>query len=119
VVDDEAAVRDICLQALEAFGYQVELAGDGAEGVEIYRRAHEEGRPFALVLMDLTMPRMDGRAAAKAIGETDPGVRIVITSGRGSDRQLMEDFRPQPKGLLQKPFDLGALLLQVNRVLSE
>lgn len=119
VVDDEAAVRDICLQALETFGYQVGLADDGAEAVAAYRRAQEEGRPFALVLMDLSMPRMDGRAAAKAIGEMDPGVRIVIASGRGSDRRLMEDFHPQPKSLLQKPFDLGALLLQVNRALSE
>lgn len=103
MVDDEALVRDICLEALQAFGYQVELAVDGAEGVEAYRRAHQQARPFALVLMDLTMPRMDGRAAAKAIGEMDPEVRIVITSGRGSDRKLMEGFHPQPKGCCKSP----------------
>ena len=119
VVDDEAVVRDLCLQALEAFGYQVALAADGAEAVAAYRLAHQEGRPFSAVLMDLSMPRMNGRAAAKAIGEMDPEVRIVIASGRGSDHSLMEGFHPQPRGVLQKPFDLGALLHEVHSVLGE
>ena len=52
---------------LETFGYQVYLASDGAQGVESFRQAKEKGEPFDLVLMDLAMPKMDGRAASKAI----------------------------------------------------
>ncbi|MCF8042137.1 MAG: PAS domain S-box protein [Desulfarculaceae bacterium] len=118
VVDDEEAVRDICRQALETFGYQVTLASDGAQGVESFRQAKEKGEPFDLVLMDLAMPKMDGRAAGKAIWELDPQARIIIATGHGGDRYQVADLYPQAQGVLQKPFDLSTLLKEVNRILS-
>ena len=118
VVDDEEAVRDICRQALETFGYQVTLAPDGVQGVESFRQAKEKGEPFDLVLMDLAMPKMDGRAAGKAIWDLDPQARIIITTGHGGDRYQVADLYPQALGVLQKPFDLSSLLKEVNRILS-
>ncbi|MFH2126481.1 MAG: response regulator, partial [Pseudomonadota bacterium] len=118
VVDDEEAVRDICRQALETFGYQVTLASDGVQGVETFRQAQEKDEPFDLVLMDLAMPKMDGRAAGKAIWEMDPQARIIITTGHGGDRYQVADLYPQAQGVLQKPFDLSSLLKEVNRILT-
>ncbi len=118
VVDDEEAVRDICRQALETFGYQVSLAADGAQGVETFRLARETGQPFDLVLMDLAMPKMDGRAAGQAIWKIDPEARIIITTGHGGDRYQVADLYPRAKGILQKPFDLSTLLKEVNRILT-
>ncbi len=119
VVDDEEAVRDICRQALEAFGYEVGLAGDGAEALRLYEQAGRDGQPFELVLLDLAMPRMDGLACARALLEMDPEARIVIATGHGGDRYQVADLYPQAKGVLQKPFDLNTLLRQVSRVLAE
>lgn len=118
VVDDEEAVRDICRQALETFGYKVTLAPDGAQGVETFRQAREKGEPFDLVLMDLAMPKMDGRAAGKAIWDMDPQARIIIATGHGGDRYQVADLYPQAQGVLQKPFDLSSLLKEVNRILT-
>ncbi|MCB2191669.1 MAG: PAS domain S-box protein [Deltaproteobacteria bacterium] len=118
VVDDEEAVRDICRQALETFGYHVSLAPDGVQGVERFRQAKEMGEPFDLVLMDLAMPRMDGRAAGKAIWDIDPEASIIIATGHGGDRYQVADLYPQAKGVLQKPFDLSTLLREVNRILT-
>ncbi|MBU1276986.1 MAG: PAS domain S-box protein [Proteobacteria bacterium] len=119
VVDDEEAVRDICRQALETFGYQVTMAADGAQGVELYRQAIENSDPFILVLMDLAMPKMDGRAASKAIWDINPDARIIIATGHGGDRYQVADLYPKARGILQKPFDLNTLLQEVNRILMD
>jgi len=118
VVDDEEAVRDICLQALEAFGYRVGLAADGVQALEVFDRAAVAGEPFDLVLLDLAMPRMDGKACARAILERDSGARIIIATGHAGDRYQVADLYPQVSGVLQKPFDLNALLKKVSRALQ-
>ncbi|MBU4606518.1 MAG: response regulator, partial [Proteobacteria bacterium] len=100
------------------FGYKVTLAPDGAQGVETFRQAREKGEPFDLVLMDLAMPKMDGRAAGKAIWDMDPQARIIIATGHGGDRYQVADLYPQAQGVLQKPFDLSSLLKEVNRILT-
>ena len=118
VVDDEEAVRDICKQALETFGYRVELAADGAEALSVYQGAQERGQGFDLVLLDLAMPRMDGLSCSRALLELDPEARVIIATGHGGDRYQVADLYPQAKGVLQKPFDLNTLLTQVRKILA-
>ncbi|MCF8117046.1 MAG: response regulator [Desulfarculaceae bacterium] len=118
VVDDEEAVRDICRQALEGFGYRVGLAADGAEALELYGRALGGEAPFNLVLLDLAMPRMDGLTCARAILDLDPGARIILATGHAGDRYQVANLYPLAKGVLQKPFDLNTLLTQVSRGLA-
>ncbi|MCB2225790.1 MAG: PAS domain S-box protein [Desulfarculaceae bacterium] len=117
VVDDEEAVRDICRQALEGFGYRVELAADGVQALETYDLARAHGEPFDLVLLDLAMPRMDGQACARALLELDPEANIILATGHAGDRYQLANLYPQAKAVLQKPFDLNTLLVQVDRVL--
>jgi len=118
VADDEQGMRELYRQALEAFGYQVSLAAEGAEALEAHERAREEGRPFGLVVLDMTMPGMDGAACARAILERDPQARIIIATGhRGGSRQ-MNGLPSRVWGVLHKPFNIDTLLDQVSRALA-
>ena len=78
VVDDEPSVRLITQKTLEAFGYRVVVAADGAAAVAIYTRRSNE---IAVVLTDMLMPVMDGAATIRVMRELNPGVRIIATSG--------------------------------------
>src|SRR5690606_3243760 len=78
VVDDEPSVREVTRQTLEAFGYRVVTAGDGAEGVATYASRRDE---VALVLTDIMMPVMDGTALIAVLKRMDPDVRIIAASG--------------------------------------
>ncbi len=73
VMDDEELVRDVAGQILETLGYQVQLAANGAEAIELYKKAGESAKPFDVVLMDLTIPGgMGGREAVRELLKIDP-----------------------------------------------
>ncbi len=119
VADDEEHIRDIMRQALEAYHYQVELAGHGAQALEMYQQALQEGNPFALVLLDLAMPVMDGCQCLEGLARIDPGARVLVTTGQLSRLEELEPFRAQVRGVLRKPFDLNHLAREIARALSE
>ena len=81
VVDDEASVRQITRQTLEAFGYRVVLAGDGAEGIAVFA---SQGQEIALVLADMMMPVMDGPAMIHVLRRMNPKLPIIAASGLAS-----------------------------------
>jgi two-component system cell cycle sensor histidine kinase/response regulator CckA len=75
VMDDEESVREIAGDILTHLGYEVEFAQDGAEALELYRKAGENGVPFNAVLVDLTIPgRMGGKETIALLRELDPYV---------------------------------------------
>jgi PAS domain S-box-containing protein len=118
VVDDEPGIVSIARQTLEAFGYQVETATDGAEALEIYR---ERGQEVDLILTDLMMPRMDGAALIKAIREMDREVPIVAASGRGSEALWAGSDGAAAAGahrFIPKPYTAERLLVTVHEVLA-
>lgn len=119
VMDDEEAVRRVAQEALKRFGYHVELAADGETAVELYRRAAEAGDPFALVIMDLTVPA--GMGGKKAIGELrqlNPKVRAVVSSGYSNDPVMSEFAEHGFCDVLPKPFSAEALQALVVRALK-
>ena len=72
-MDDEELVRDVAGQILETLGYRVQLAANGAEAIELYKKAGESAKPFDVVLMDLTIPGgMGGREAVRELLKIDP-----------------------------------------------
>ena len=87
VADDEAAVREITKQILEAYGYKVLLAKDGTEAVVHY--AEKRGQ-VQVVFTDMMMPFMDGAATIRALRKIDPGVKIIATSGLATSGQAKE-----------------------------
>ena len=116
LVDDDALVMEIGTQFLERLGYTVLTAASGQEAIEIYRRNRDA---IDCLLLDFTMPGMDGMATMQKIREICPDIRILITSGY--TRQQIEDrfsaIGP-PDDFIQKPFEIQALREKINGVLS-
>lgn len=115
VVDDEPSVRLITQKTLEAFGYQVVVATDGADALAIYARRGDE---IAVVLTDMMMPIMDGSAIIRVLRKLNPAVRIIASSG------LMHNERGAGAGLgithfLPKPYRADALLAAISACLQD
>jgi len=101
VVDDELSARAVARAMGSHLGFQVVEAADGEEAVETFQRRHGE---LSLVLMDLTMPRMDGREAFLRMRAIDPAVPVVLTSGF-SENDAVSDFAGRGlAGFLPKPY---------------
>src|SRR5208283_741938 len=82
VMDDEEMVRDTVGTIIGMSGHTVVLASEGGQAVEMYRRAHEAGEPFDLVILDLTVrDGMGGVAAARQLLQINPAVKMAVMSG--------------------------------------
>ena len=112
LVDDEEMIRVISRTVLESAGYQVREATDGVEAVEAFRAHAAE---IDLVILDLVMPRLSGRDAARRLVALDPAVRILLSSGYSTDD--VSDI-PEALGLLSKPYRPSALLAAVRDALD-
>ncbi len=115
LADDEPEVRASTAAMLRGAGFEVLEAADGQEACEICQR---QGSRIRAVLMDLTMPRMDGRSAARVILAADPGVRIILTSGFPVDSDIPTPTDAQLAGFLRKPYQLKDLLAALQRALE-
>lgn len=115
VVDDEPIIRRATARLLRQLGYEVEVAADGVEAVELVRRRAAEIR---LVVLDVTMPRMGGWDALAAMRALRPGVPVVLASGYDEARVMSGDHPERPQAFLQKPFDLPELEAAVARALG-
>lgn len=116
VVDDEAAVRSITQQTLEAFGYQVATAPDGPTAVAVFGMRRSE---IGVVLTDVNMPVMDGPATIRALRRIDPSVRVIVASGVASDGAAARAMEAGAGHLLSKPYTAASLLGVVRRALDE
>lgn len=115
VVDDDPDSRAICTLFLEHHGYRVLEARDGEEGV---RRAREE-RP-ALVLMDVTLPILDGLSATRRLKELPEtaSIPVVILTGHALDRDRENALEAGGEGYLPKPCPPHRLLEEVHRLIG-
>ena len=100
VVDDEPALRDIVRRTLEAEGFHVEDAPDGASALHLVQARAE---PFDLVLSDLSMPVIDGRQVAETLARYRPGVALLCMSGDPDAVPYIESS-DAPVRVLLKPF---------------
>ncbi|MEZ4493997.1 MAG: PAS domain S-box protein [Dehalococcoidia bacterium] len=106
VVDDEDSVRHVTGRALKTMGFEVIDAEDGQAGLELFKARHQD---IACVLMDLTMPRMNGETAALQMKEIDPSVPIVLMSGF-DEGEMATRFRDAGMAaFVQKPFEIRTL----------
>jgi CheY-like chemotaxis protein len=115
VVDVEESVRAISRQTLEAFGYRVETAVDGADALAIYA---QHGAAIDVVLTDMVMPVMDGAALIRALLRLDPGVRIIAASGLGVGGGTGRAAEPGAGHFLSKPYTAETLLRTVRQALD-
>jgi len=115
VAEDESAVRELVHGILTSFGYRVLLASDGEEAVEVFR-AHQDA--IDLVLLDLIMPRLSGKAAYDAIQELRPGTRALFTSGYTADVIRSKGELGPDTELVMKPVHPLVLLKKVRELLD-
>ncbi|HRE84254.1 MAG TPA: PAS domain S-box protein, partial [Opitutaceae bacterium] len=116
VVDDELAVRTVSQRALEAFGYRVLLAKNGAEAVARYAKNKDE---IAAVITDMMMPIMDGPALIHALEKINPGVRVLGVSGLNDGYSTGGKGKSRPRHFLSKPYTAETLLEALQRVLVD
>ena len=119
VMDDEEAVRVVLGQMLEGMGHSAELAADGQEAIEIFKKASSLGRRFDVVILDMTVREgMGGLEAIQALRKIDPGVKAIAMSGYVDNLVILEPERHGFKEAMEKPFDAGKLLETLSRVMG-
>jgi PAS domain S-box-containing protein len=113
VVDDEEAVRSTAAQLIAYFGYEVTQAASGQQALDL---ARQRQNPFDLVLLDLTMPGMDGYATFTALRQLRPDQRIVVFSGYSAQDARQRFAGQNLNGFLQKPFTTETLREMLSRI---
>ena len=115
IVDDEETVRAVCARMVESFGFKVILAADGTEGIARFRERRAE---ISAVLMDLTMPHIDGEEAFRQIRAMDPGVHVLLMSGFNEQEAINRFTGKGLAGFLQKPFRTEQLRAKLRQLLA-
>lgn len=115
VVEDEETVRQLLKSVLMGFNYEVLTASNGQEALDIYKL---EKSKISLIMLDLQMPIMDGRKCLKKLLETNPCIKVIITSGcvEGEDSDIIISGVSY---CLQKPYSIGNLLSLINEILLD
>ncbi len=116
IVDDEQLVRDVAANILERRGMQVLCASDGLEGVELFRRKRDE---IGVVLLDRTMPRLDGLSAARKIHEISPDTPLLLMSGFDQQAATRELDSRYLSGFVQTPFRILTLTDTVRAAMKQ
>jgi PAS domain S-box-containing protein len=117
VVEDESAVRRVLTQVLEQQGHTVIQASNGAEALKIARELGSD--EIGLLVTDMVMPVMGGRALATEFKELYPSAKILYTSGYTDDELLRSGELDSDSAFMRKPFDLTTLSQLVYKLLSE
>lgn len=115
VVDDEPAVRRTVSRMMELMGFSALQAADGQQGIDLFR---EHAADIALVMLDLTMPHLDGEQTFGELRRIQPDVRVVLMSGYSQPESVARFAGQGLAGFVQKPFSLDTLRESVHHVLA-
>ena len=114
ICDDAAFMRMMIKDILTKNGYNVVgEAENGAKGVEKYNELKPD-----LVLMDITMPEMDGIAALKAIKASDAGASVIMCSAMGQQAMVVESIQAGAKDFIVKPFQRDRVIEAIKKVIG-
>ncbi len=115
VIDDEPTVRDVARASLERLGFTVDLASDGAAGLALFQ---QDPARYTAVLLDLTMPQMDGEETFRQLRLCRPEVRVVLMSGFNRVDAVNRFVGKGLAGFVQKPFEVDTLAQELRRVIE-
>ena len=115
IVDDEEAVREVGSAFLENLGFQTITAADGDEALLLFKQHADE---LACVLLDLTMPRMDGVSTFREMRRLRTDVPIILCSGYSEEEATQRFTNQGLAGFIQKPYRLQNLKDEIERVLK-
>ena len=115
VVDDEEPVQDLAQAILEEYGYTVMTANDGVEGVEMFK---EHVGEIDVVLLDMTMPRMNGDQAYREMRKIRPDVKVILSSGYSEQDAVGRFDEDGLSAFVQKPYQIQTLVERVRQVIQ-
>ncbi len=116
VVDDEPILRDLTSRMLQKLGYKVYVASDGVMALETYTKIPGE---IGVVLLDISMPKMDGRECLARLIEMEPNVRVLLASGHDMTDEIESLKALGAKDVVQKPFSLDDLAHRLRAILDK
>ncbi len=110
VMDDEEIIRDVAMMMITELGHKGESASDGADAILKFRNAADQGKPFDVVILDLTVKRgLGGEHVISQLREMQPGIKAIVSSGY-SDNPVVSDYRSHGfSAFLNKPYRISAL----------
>ncbi len=115
VVDDEVYAAEAMMEYLFSHGFQVNMAGDGEEALELY-----DADPVDVVVTDIRMPRMDGHILIKQLKERNPNLPIIVVTGHtGMDDYDPDDLNRHAFTVMKKPVSLAELASQVEKAVNQ
>ena len=118
VMDDEQMIIEVAFIMLTELGFTVDTCENGAEAVACYKAALEQGRPYNVVILDLTVPGgMGGLEAARRIKSMDPDATLVVSSGYSHDAVVAEFSSHGFSGAVMKPYSMDILSEELGRVM--
>lgn len=115
VVDDEAVMRKTSKGILEKLGYSVVFAENGEQAVEVFRERHEE---IQVTLLDMAMPKKNGREAYVEMKAIDPNLKVLLVSGFKRDDRIDEVLKLGVNGFIKKPFSLIILAQEIKKLIN-
>jgi two-component system cell cycle sensor histidine kinase/response regulator CckA len=116
LVDDEDGIRTVGQRMLARLGYEILLAANGHQALEIFRAQRDR---IVLVILDMIMPGMGGRETYQQLKELDPQVKVLLCSGYSQDGEAQEIIAQGAQGFIQKPYRLEALSQKIAEVLAQ
>jgi two-component system response regulator AtoC len=114
VVDDDPMVRELLCSVAVRMGYRADVADSGESAIEVFRRARPD-----LVTLDVVLPGIDGLETLKALKEIDAQVPVVMLSGHGQARTIVDAVRAGAADFLRKPFEPEELELAFDKALEK
>lgn len=119
IMDDEEDVSSICARILERAGHRVTTCSEGESAVSLYREASENGDPFDMVILDLTVPGGMGAVnTIRKLREFDPEVRALVSSGYFNDPVMAEPENFGFSGVVPKPYNFERMKSTVAKILG-
>ncbi len=115
VADDEEAVRTVARRMLERLGFQVLLANDGRSALEIFR---DHSGEIVCVLLDLTMPHLDGEQAFREMRRIRPDVKVILSSGYNEQDATQRFTGKGLAGFIEKPYQSATLTAKLRDALQ-
>ncbi len=116
LVDDEHIIRNVAKSILERFGFTVMPAENGREALEVFEQMHDQ---ICLVILDLTMPIMNGEEALRQMKQTDPRIPVLLSSGYNEMEATQRFTGKGLAGFLQKPYSSTRLAKALTAVLGK
>jgi len=115
IIDDEEAIRDIAGMMLENMGYKTLTAIDGCDGVDVYRQHQNE---IVMVLLDMTMPNLDGLGCFNELKFINRDVKVVLSSGYNEADAVSHFSGKGLSGFIQKPYKPDDLKEVMRKILT-